>query len=211
MVMKQFDLLFAGAPPAQFKKNRVATGFVTRVLAGRIEVLMLKLSPYVYRRTANTWAFPGGEIDRNENPIDAFVREFFEEVVVGKHLYNWTTSRTMQEIRNTFIEFPFAINVPNANSFNSATKRMDIPIELWYFFATVKDPNIVISLSNEHIESRWVPIEEFLHKVTAKDLAPYVRPYIDERAVQSGIERVYREMMPSSSGDASKRPRPDDS
>lgn len=210
MVVKPFDLLLAGAPSGQFRKVRVATGFVTRVQSGRLEVLMLKLSPYVYRATGNKWAFPGGLIDQNENPIDGFVREFFEECVVGMQLEGWTTSKTMNEIRDTFIDFPYAINVPNGAAYNAATKRMDKPIELWYFYCTLKDPNTPISLSYEHTEYRWVPIEQFLHNVTAEDLAPYMYPFINERAVQSGIERVYREMMPSSSVEGVKRPRPEE-
>lgn len=211
MQYSKFDLLLAGAPHSIYScLFKTATGFVTRLTAdNQVEVLMLQLNPAVYRRTGGHWTFPGGTVDeqsRHENPITAFVREFNEEARSGLEKKSW---------EELFVNFPFTINVPNAQRLNS--KGVQHNFGLYYFFATLKNPNEEIKLSDEHTAAIWIPIEKFKHPVTTNiveniKLAVYVIDYINHPAVQSGIRRIHKETksLMSSSDESVKRPRPDE-
>ena len=209
MRCSKFDLLLAGAPYSGYScLFKTATGFVTRITVdNQIEVLMLQLNPAIYKRTGGFWTFPGGTVDEqshHENPIDAFVREFNEEArhkLVDK---SWD---------NLFVNFPFTINVPDAQRKNRHGVWHNFG--LYYFFATLKNPNEEINLSNEHTAAIWIPIEKFIAPVTTNiaediELAVYVVNYINHPAVQSGIIRIHEETRSLMSSDESvKRPRKD--
>ena len=210
MRCSKFNLLLAGAPSSGYNcLFKTATGFVTRITAdNQIEVLMLQLNPAIYKRTGGHWTFPGGTVDeqsRHENPIDAFVREFNEE---ARH------KLVDKSLDDLFVNCPFTINVPDAKRMNRHGVWHNFG--LYYFFATLKNPNEEISLSDEHTAAIWIPIEKFTAPVTANiaedlKLAVYVVNYINHPAVQSGIIRIHEETrsLMSSSDESVKRPRED--
>ena len=214
MQCSKFDLLLAGAPHSTYScLFKTATGFVTRITAdNQIEVLTLQLNPAVYRRTGGHWTFPGGTVDEQshqENPINAFVREFNEEARFGLKQKSWD---------DLFVNFPFTINVPNAQRRNR--HNIWYNFGLYYFFATLKNPDEQIKLSSEHSDKKWVPIKHFIGDVNENiiiegeemQFALYMFPYINNPPVQSGIRRIYEETRSfmRSSDESVKRPRPDE-
>ena len=84
------------------------------------------------------WELPGGRMDFGENVEQAFQREIkeeldFEKVELGRLINNWSFTSVRNKIDHHFIIFDFEI-------FTNESK---------------------IKLSNEHIEYKWVGIDDF--------------------------------------------------
>ena len=191
-------------------RKRVATGFVMRKnSSGSMEVLVLRLpSPKAkWQGVGWTWTFPGGTVDDGETFLSAFLREYVEETVLGRHVKAderiTTVEDQMRTINEWFVERPVQIDVPRAMAYNRKTDKLDIPIEMCYFFAIVTPKTAYRSIKldkAEHCESDWVPIQHFVGDFTSAlsfktphkhGLAPYIPPFLIRDEIQREIRKYY--------------------
>lgn len=100
------------------------------------KILLLKRTPHKHQ--GNTWGIPGGKLNEGETPQAATVREVFEEVGLS------ILEGNLEEIGKMYIRGPL-----NDYIFY----RFRVPL--------LALPVLNVSLE-EHVEARWVTIEEAL-------------------------------------------------
>lgn len=100
------------------------------------KILLLKRHPQ--KPQGNTWGVPGGKMEKNENPKMAVIREIQEEVGIN------IDDNDLQKIGRLYCRLPHVDYV--YHMFRKKLKALpDINLEL-----------------EEHLEMRWVTIEEAL-------------------------------------------------
>lgn len=136
-------------PPVDFDMNLQAAACYCEY---ENKILFLKRPPG--GRNGDTWSMPGGKLEKEESAIKAVIREIYEEV---GFLIN---EKDLMQIGTFYIKIP----------------------ELDYVFYTfrkvfLEKPEVVLNLE-EHIEARWVTIEEALQLPlirAGRDLLIYYR------------------------------------
>ncbi|MCK5475885.1 MAG: NUDIX hydrolase [Candidatus Pacebacteria bacterium] len=105
-----------------------------------IKGLLYKEDKILFLRTteAKKWELPGGRMDFGENVEQTFKREIkeelgFENVKIGNLLNTWSFTSVREKINYHFIVFDFEIYTKESK----------------------------IRLSDEHIEYKWVGIDDF--------------------------------------------------
>lgn len=99
--------------------------------------LLLKRSPD--KQEGATWCLPGGKIEEGESPLDAAIRETFEEAGIALREENMQDFGVIYFEKEGF-KFPFHI----------------------YGYNFLEMPSLSIGL-DESTEGRWVTLEEALH------------------------------------------------
>jgi len=108
--------------------------YVLRPAEGRSEALCLRRAPL--QRSAGTWETVHGHIRDGEHPVDAAVRELFEETgFAAQRLYN------VSRVESFYLH------------------RRDV-VALIPSFAAVVAPGAAPVLSEEHDRAEWLPPEE---------------------------------------------------
>lgn len=100
------------------------------------KILLLERSPHKFQ--GNTWGVPGGKLDEGETPVQAVIREVFEEVGIE------IQEDDLQEMDIFYVRRP-----PSDYIFHRFRVR----------FSTL--PLINLGLE-EHVQARWVTVEEAL-------------------------------------------------
>lgn len=115
-------------------KEVVAAGFIVfRSLASEIQYLLLQTSYGQHH-----WTPPKGHVDPGESEFETALRETAEEAGLNKsHL------DIVENYKKT-LHYPV----------NGRPKRVV------YWLAKMKDPDMAISLSDEHIDYKWLKLEE---------------------------------------------------
>ena len=126
------NTVFVKPPPGFHPKVSVAGGYCEF----EDKILLLKRNPHKHQ--GDTWGIPGGKLDEGETPRAAAVREVFEEVGIR------IPEEEMEEINELYIHGPL-----NDYIFYRFRAR----------FTTL--PVIDLSLE-EHVEARWLTVEEAL-------------------------------------------------
>lgn len=100
------------------------------------KILLLKRTPHKHQ--GNTWGIPGGKLDEGETPRTATVREVFEEVGLSFQEENLEEIGEMyiRGLLNDYIFYRFRVRL-------SALPVLNLNLE-------------------EHVEARWLTIEEAL-------------------------------------------------
>lgn len=89
----------------------------------------------IFSHRGGTWAFPGGAIDRGEEPLAAALREFAEEI--GVVLHGFEVAHHHADDHGGWIYWTYVLDVP---------ERFAVPTELHW----------------ETAEARWVPVAEVM-------------------------------------------------
>jgi 8-oxo-dGTP diphosphatase len=123
--------LVSQTPPADFHPTLEVAGCYCEF---EDKILFLKRSPH--KKYGTSWGIPGGKLEAGETPVNAVIREVFEEVGFTVQASDLTDVGTLY-IRHPDVDYIF-------HRFRTR-------------FTTI--PLMDLSLE-EHIEARWVTFEE---------------------------------------------------
>ncbi|XP_060072219.1 bis(5'-nucleosyl)-tetraphosphatase [asymmetrical]-like [Ylistrum balloti] len=126
-------------------KEVVAAGFIVfRTISSEIQYLLLQTSYGQHH-----WTPPKGHVDPGESEFDTALRETTEEAGLN---------RSHLEVIDNFKK---TLNYP----VNGRPKRVV------YWLAKMKDPEMAVTLSDEHIDFKWLKVQEANELITQyKDL-----------------------------------------
>lgn len=100
------------------------------------KILLLKRAPH--KLQGMTWGIPGGKLDAGETPVEAVIREVFEEIGLEIAMHK------LMEIDTLYVR-------RSANDY------------IFYRFRTLLSSLPVLRLNlEEHVEARWVTLDEAL-------------------------------------------------
>ena len=98
------------------------------------QILLVKRHPN--KSQGNTWGVPAGKLEKGENPLAAVIREVHEEVGLN-------------------------VDTPNLRSIGCLYARLPHVDYIYHMFCHKFSEKPLINLAlDEHLESRWVSIEE---------------------------------------------------
>ncbi len=108
-------------------------------------------------RLALKWEFPGGKIDRDENPETCIKRELVEEMGVEVDV-----CRTLDPVTHQYSFFT---------------------VTLYPFVCAIRSGNIDL---REHAAIKWLPPEELLSLDWAEADIPLIEHYLESRKISDG-------------------------
>ncbi|CAF1036555.1 unnamed protein product, partial [Didymodactylos carnosus] len=126
----------------------VAAGFIIfRKISARIEYLLLQTS-----YGAHHWTPPKGHLDGDEAPLEAAERETKEEAGLNKDdlLYHKKFEKKL--------------------SYKIVKDSKEVPKDVYYYLAEIRNPNQEIKVSDEHWTYKWLELEAACEKVQFDDM-----------------------------------------
>lgn len=127
---KKECLIFEAAPKGFIPTVEVAGCYC----AHHEKVLILRRHPK--RPQGDSWGLPAGKLEKGETPLKGVLRELFEEI--GLHL----TPKDIQPLGKLYVQHP------------------DLDFIFHIFYKHFDDlPKVILGLE-EHLEARWVSVDE---------------------------------------------------
>lgn len=120
-------------PPKDFNPSLEAAGCYCE---WKDKILLLKRSPH--KPQGHTWGIPGGKLEEGETPRGAVVREVYEEVGIRMQ------EAELEEIGRMYV------------------RRPPLDYIFYRFRKSFLTPPVLHLSLEEHMEARWVTVEEAL-------------------------------------------------
>lgn len=143
------------SPLHQYENRRVQK-YVLGVAVTRESVVLVKKNRPSWQ--AGLYNFPGGKVEPGEKPVDAMVREFFEETSVRIPKKSWKKIGKMERTG----DFSLTMFVTSHDDVENAHTVTDEEIHFWRHKALIEPDNAPFLISNVPIIFQHVMSMDFL-------------------------------------------------